>query len=419
MPIRSLGTAILVALAAAAPVSAQVRVNPTGVNVNAQGATTVFLSYGGLAGYEAVDAFWCGALTPASPDVGLRCDAGTIFGQLPLRYDRSTVSGTNALTDIMTIPHSVTRRAYQAAEAGAPSAFYYVRRFRSLTGGRDQYVAVTCRMTDGGARSPLSLTDVRLSFLPETPVLHVAAGEPLPAIEAAITYTGTGRLTGRWEIVLPGEDLPTTDDLLTEATLPPEQRGTQRRYRQLERFNEFLPPTGRVVVPGPKWLPTSADGVYHVLLRIEVSSEKEGNSDLTAAGAGQGIVAAGAVAGFPMPMLRYVVGSGLVSESASTSRETLPLLAPAPQTALDRTRATAFSWETLAQAALYRIEFQTEDGTVLLSALVPGELASYAAPPLLAERAAGRTIRWRVVATDAAGRELARSAWRAHGWQSQ
>ncbi|MBK6490075.1 MAG: hypothetical protein IPF98_25155 [Gemmatimonadetes bacterium] len=32
-------------------VAAQVRVNPTGVNVNTQGSTTVFLTYGGLAGY--------------------------------------------------------------------------------------------------------------------------------------------------------------------------------------------------------------------------------------------------------------------------------------------------------------------------------------------------------------------------------
>ncbi len=417
---RSLGCAALVAALNTAPLIAQIRVNPTGVNVNAQGATTVFLTYGGLAGYEAVEAFWCGALVSASPAVGQRCDPATIFGQLPLRYERAVASAASALTDIMTIPASVTRRAYQAAEAGAPSAFYYVRRFRSLTGGRDQYVAVTCRMTGGGARSPLSLTDVRLSFLPETPVLHVAAGEPMPTIEAAITYTGTGRLTGRWEIVLPGEDLPTVDDLLTEATLPPEQRGTQRRYRQLSRFNVFLPPTGRVVLPGPdpSRLSTTLDGVYYVLLRIEVSSEKEGNSDLSAAGAGQGVVPGGAVAGFPMPTLRYVVGSGLVIEPSRTTRETLPLLAPAPNALLDRSRALIFTWQTVPQAALFRIEIQTVEGTALLSALVPGELDGYQAPSWLAERAAGRAIRWRVIVTDPAGRELSRSAWREHAWGS-
>jgi hypothetical protein len=401
------------------PLPAQIRVNPTGVNVNVQGATTVFLTFGGVAGHEGVEAFWCGELIPASPAIGLRCDPATLFGSLPLRYDRSAASGINALTDIMTIPPSVTRRAYQAAEAGAGSAFYYVRRFRSLTGGPDQFVAVTCRLTGGGARSPLSLTDVRLAFLPEVPVLQVAPGQPMPTIEASLTYTGTGRLTGRWEIVLPGEELPTPEDLLTEATLPLERRGTQRRYTQLSRFNEFLPPTGTATLagPDPSRLPTTTDGVYYVLLRIEVSSEKEGNSDLGAVGAGQGVVAGGAVAGFPMPVLRYVVGSGLVIEpGGQNARETVTLLAPSPNALLDSTASTTFTWRGLAQAALYRIELETEAGERLLSALVPGEVAGYRAPSWLVERAASRALRWRVVATDAAGRELGKSAWRRQEW---
>jgi hypothetical protein len=415
---RLIGNATLVASIAASPAAAQIRVNPTGVNVNTQGATTVFLTFGGLSGYEAAEAFWCGALIPATPAIGLRCDPSTLFGQLPLRYDRSGASGFSALTDIMTIPPSVTRRAYQAAEEGEPSAFYYVRRFRSLSGAPDQYVAVTCRMAGGGARSPLSLTDVRVTFLPEIPVLHVTPDEPMPSIEAAITYTGTGRLTGRWEVVLPGEELPTVEDLLTEATMPLERRGTQRHYTQLSRFNIFLPPTGRMTLPGPEpsRLPTTADGVYYVLLRIEVSSEKEGNSDLGAVGAGQGVIPGGAVAGFPMPVLRYVVGSGEAIDPVNTARETLLLLSPSADAPLDRATATTFTWQTLAQAALYRIEIETEDGAPLLSALVQGEVGAYRAPPLLAERAAGRAIRWRVVATDAAGRELARSAWRRHVW---
>ena len=54
-------------------VSAQVRVNPTGVNVNTQGATTVFLTYGGLRNQIPIEAFWCGALIPAAPARGSRC----------------------------------------------------------------------------------------------------------------------------------------------------------------------------------------------------------------------------------------------------------------------------------------------------------------------------------------------------------
>jgi hypothetical protein len=409
---RPLSIAVLLLIPAAAA-RAQVRVNPTGVNVNAQGATTVFLTFGGLAGFEPAEAFWCGELVPAAPAVGLRCAPGTIFGQLPIRYDRSTGSGSNGLTDIMTIPPSVTRRAYQAAEAGSNSAFYYVRRFRSLVGAADQYVAVTCRMTGGGARTPLSLTDVRLGFVPEVPVLQVAQGSVPPEIVARITYTGTGRLAGRWEIALPGEELPTVEDLLTEATLPVERRGTQRRYTQLARFNLFLPPTGRIELPGPdpSRLPTSADGVYYLLLRIEASSEKEGDSNLEAVGAGQGVVPGGAVAGFPMPVLRYVVGSGQ-ELAAIESDHGIRLLTPAAESTAVDLSALTFTWVGLGQAAEYRVEIESPDGTAVLSALLPNAVAGYRAPPWLGERVKDGRLRWRVAATDARGRVIGRSEWR-------
>lgn len=397
------------------PAAAQVRVHPTGVNVNAQGATTVFLTFGGIVGYEATEAFWCGELIPASPANGLRCDPATIFGQLPIRYDRSGASGIDAMTDIMTIPPSVSRRAYQAAETGAASQFFYVRRFRNVAGGPDQYVAVTCRLTGGGARTPLSLTDVRLSFVPATPVLQIAPGEPPPAIEATVAFTGTGRLAGRWEVVLPGEELPTADDLLTEATLPLERRGTQRRYTQISRFNVFLPPVGRIELPGPDpdRLPTTTDGVYYLLLRVEATTDKEGDSDLAAVGAGDGIVPGGAVAGFPMPVLRYVVGSGqLVPATTDASGNAVQLIAPAPDAPFDPAVPPIFTWRSSIQASLYTIEFETEDGEALLSALVPAEIAGYRVPSWFTDRLSGRSFRWRVRATDAAGRELGRSPWR-------
>jgi hypothetical protein len=45
------------------PVAAtgQIRVHPPGVNVNTHGATTVFLTFGGLRSDQTpVEAFWCG-----------------------------------------------------------------------------------------------------------------------------------------------------------------------------------------------------------------------------------------------------------------------------------------------------------------------------------------------------------------------
>ena len=146
----------------ASGVGAQIRVNPTGVNVNTQGATTAFLTFGGLRNQVAVEAFWCGELVSAAPSRGFRCDPTTLFGRLPIRYDLSRGQGA-AFTDIMSIPPSISRRAYQEAQRGKKSSFFYVRRFVSTIGGPDEYVAVTCRLAGGGARVPFSLTSWRVT----------------------------------------------------------------------------------------------------------------------------------------------------------------------------------------------------------------------------------------------------------------
>jgi hypothetical protein len=396
---------------------AQIRVNPTGVNVNAQGATSVFLAFGGLGpSYVAAEGMWCGALLPAAPDVGAKCAPNTIFGRLPARYDLSR-AGAGSFTDVMSIPASVTRRAYQAAVAGDNSAFFYVRRFVSTAGGRDQYVAVTCRMAGGGARVPLSLTDVRVAFEVEAPVLFIAAGTVPPPLSAEITYTGTGRLIGRWEIVQPGDELPDARDRLTEAALPPGERGMQRRYAPLERFNVFLPPTGKYTLPGPdaSRLPTRLEGSYQVLLRIEASDDKEGDSNLASAGAGAGVVHSGAVAGFPMPMLRYVVGTGGSELSAIRSPNAIRLLLPRENVRMDAERAVDFSWTEVTSAVLYELQVETRDGQSLLSAVLPRGSPRYSAPPWLAERAGGKPLRWRVIALDAGGSAVVRSVWRPLG----
>jgi hypothetical protein len=413
----SLALAGSVALMLALPAGAagQINVHPTGVNVNTQGATTVFLTFGGLSGYEPLEGVWCGALVPAAPDIGFRCDPNTIFGRLPLRLDRSRSSATDGFTDIMSIPPSVSRRAYQAAAAGQPSSFYYVRRFRNPGGGPDQYVPVTCRLAGGGARVPFALTDVRIHFDVETPILYVQPGEPLPPLQAEISYNGSGTLQGRWEVVLPGEELPTATDLLTEATLPEEERAMQRRYRQIERFHHFLPPTGRFVLrgPDPSRLPTDVEGVYLILLRVEATADKEGDSSLDAAGAGSGLVHTGGVAGFPLPALRYVIGSGGSELATVRSARGITMLRPASDAALAVGSTIEFSWLELVRGDFYRVDLETEDGIQLHSAIVPSGLGIYRAPPWLSEASSDvRRLRWRVSALDVSGRQLAASDWR-------
>lgn len=409
---RHLWCALLAApLVTVVPAHAQISRHPTGVNVNAMGATTVFVSFGNLDGRVPADALWCGALVPAAPDIGDRCDPATLFGSLPTRYDLARPSGNNGLTDIMSIPASVARRAYQAAARGESSEFYYVRRFIDPAGGPDEYVAVTCRMTDGGARAPFALTDVRLAFASEEPVVAVRAGERVPPVTVAIKFNGTGRLRGRWEIVRPGEDPPTKEDLLPEASLPLELRVSQRRFTEIERFDVFVPPVGEFTLagPDPAKLPSAASGEYLLLLRIEPSDDKEGDSDLAAALAGNGLVHTGGVAGFFIPPLRYTVGSvNAVGVAAAGFRQ----LQPAPGARLDPAARMEFRWAGNSGALFHRIEIGRADGSIVLEAILPGGEDVYRAPTWLRERVAGRPFRWRVVSLGTGGRTTAVTPWR-------
>lgn len=400
----------------AGPALAQIRVNPTGVNVNAGGATVIFLTYGGLQDYVPAEAVWCGELMPADPDFGQRCDPSTVFGHLPLRHHLSTFSGTGGFTDIMTIPPSVSRRAYQSARAGADSRFFYVRRFvHPFSAAPDVYVAVTCRLAGGGARVPFALLDVALSFDAEAPVFSVKQGNEMPPLNAEISYNGTGQLRGRWEIVRPGEEPPTARDLLTEATLPIEERGLQRRYTEIERFSLFLPPSSgaRFVLPGPDpaRLPTDVEGMYQVLLRIEAADDKEGDTDLSAVGAGAGVVHTGAVAGFPIPPLRYFVGGAASIPNAPIAAGLYTIL-PDDEFVLRAASPLDFAWTDVPHAALYRLEIDNARRERVLEAILPAGLSTYRAPSWLHERADGGELRWRVAALGTGGRELAHTAWR-------
>ena len=154
--------------------------------------------------------------------------------------------------------HVDPRRRWRAARTrrrprAATSSFFYVRRFRSLIGGPDEYVAVTCRMTGGGARTPLSLTDVRLGFGVDAPVLQLARASSRRRFGAEIGYNGTGRLRGRWEVVAArARSCPRPTDLLTEATLP--ARGA-RHAAPLHRAGPLqrVPPAHRQPRPaGPR-----------------------------------------------------------------------------------------------------------------------------------------------------------------------
>ena len=388
------------------PAAAQaIRVNPTGVNVNSQNPTTVFLTFGQIpAGYIPAEAVWCGELVPATPPAqGLQCRPDTIYGALPSRYDRKQLSSSGGLTDIMAIPASVARRAYFAAARGASAGFFYVRRFISTNGDPDQYVNVTCRMTGGGARVPFALTNVEIKNGTKELILFVKSGERLPSIAAEIQYNGTGRLKGRWEIVQPGEEPPAEQDLLTEATLPMEDRGKQKNYTEVARFNHFLPPAGKFTLPleiSEGRFPIVAEGQYILLLRIEATDDKESDSDLRALGVGNGVVHSGAVAAFPMPMLKFFV----TGKSASLNWESDSLILPTVNSLIEANQAIVFSWRELPEALVYRVEVLNEQNNRVFSALLNAPVSSYRAPSWFYNRfGSTQNLVWRITALNARG----------------
>lgn len=289
-----------------------------------------------------------------------------------------------------------------------------MRQFTGGVGG-DKFVVVTCRMGGGGARSPLALLDVRLAFHTangDTPVLAVARGAPLPRFSAAVIYNGSGTLKGRWEVAMPGDPDPSERDLLTEATLPIEQRALQRRYTLIERFDLFLTPDGRTMIngPDPRRMPVQADGPYRVLLRIEASNDKEGDSNT---GGGR-VVRSGGVAGFPMPTLRYFVGSAQtlsrLGDAAKSASGGLALVLPVDGAMVPASARMLVSWIEIPNVALYRVEFMAGSETVF-SALVRPGAGQYDAPSFLRERPE-KALKWRVLSLARTGEVIAQSGFR-------
>ncbi len=382
-----------------------ITVAPDHATVYSQGATSVFLTFSNAANRRPVSGTFCGDIVPAAPDIGFKCDPATVYGSLPVRYDQSRTSAVTGYTDVMSVPPSVARRAYQDAVAGK-GTFFYVRRFVRTDGpGPDEYVVVTLRLSGNGAATSFSLTSVRLLWDEgRKTVPFVKSDEPLPSITAEISYTGTGRLVGRWEIVKPGDSPPTATDLLPEAALPPEERGRQRRFTQLSRFNVQLPPGGRYSLPGPEnWrVNKSLVGGYQLLLRIEAVPDP-GNP--------VNAVPAGATAGFSLPTLKYFVSAGDAPPPADVlSNEPVEwTLFPENQAVVPAASELAFKWSATDRAKYYRLTITDGAGKAVHSAMLPAGRLEYRAPSWLGERTPDGNLKWKVQAFGEGNRLLSES----------
>jgi hypothetical protein len=385
------------------PGFAQVTVSPDNITAYSQGSTSAYLTFSNVVDLQPAEATWCGELISAAPDIGFKCDPATVFGVLPARYDQSRLVGSR-YTDIMSITPTVARRAYTDAVQGNDSRFFYVKHFVSTNGGQSQFIPVTIRLSGNGAGVPFSLTAVKLQWQDgEKLVPFIKTDEKLPKITAEIRYTGTGRLKGRWEIVKPGEELPDRRDLLSEAALPIEERGTQRRYTLLSRFNVNLPPGGRYVLPGPEnWrIDKSIEGMYLLLFRVEASDAPNSASNI-----GGDTIATGGVAGFPMPTLRYYVGN-----SSSTGIQQITKTTLTDDEFVNQQLPIVLRWKVVADAKLYRLEIEDEENKKVFSAVLLPTKREYQLPSFVRRLVAAKQLRWRVVAIDNAGATLEESTF--------
>lgn len=375
---------------------AQVAVSPSSVTAYSQGATSVYLTFSNVVNLTPVESVWCGSIISAAPSIGFKCDPTTIFGSLPARYNQAKLIN-NRYTDIMSITPTVARRAYTDAVKGNNSQFYYVRHFISTVGGLDEYVPVTIRLSGNGAGVPFSLTAVKLQWQDGVKVVpFIKPDEELPKITAEIKYTGTGRLVGRWEIVKPGEALPERRDLLSEAALPPEERGTQKRYTLLNRFNVNLPPGGKYTIPGPEnWrIDKTIEGMYILLFRVEASDAGNSVSNTSA-----GVISNGAVAGFQMPTLRYYVGN-------ASNVDVNQITNVAIEGETDEVAPIILTWKPVAETKIYRLEIEDEDGKKVFSAVVLPINRTYQLPSFIQALTTSKQLKWSVSAIGADGKEL-------------
>ena len=136
-------------------------------------------------------------------------------------------------------------------------------------------------------------------------------------------------------------------------------------------------------------LSRQVEGQYLLLLRIEASDDKEADSDLAVLGVGSGAVHAAGVAGFPMPVLRYVVGG----RNAAANAGALEQLQPPDGAEVAASDAVDLVWAPGAAAAYYRVTIES-NAVVIHQALVPAATGSYRVPPFVFDKVSGGSMRW-------------------------
>ncbi|MES2978889.1 MAG: hypothetical protein V4731_10735 [Pseudomonadota bacterium] len=304
------------------------------------------------------------------------------------------VGGRSRASETVAFPEAFARLSSALARASGNSSLYFVRQFQN-----GNFAVVQLQALGSSLADPLTLTDVRMFFRTgrgRQPTVTLSPGEAVPPSIAEIDYTGSGTLRGRWEVVEPGLPAPSPSDLVPEASVVRSERGMQRRYRLVERFEYSLGPTGRFELPGPDpaRLPVRLNGGYFLLLRIEA----------VPAGNRSGASAEDGAAAFSMPVLVYQVGTGIDGSTALASRFVNLIDPPAGS-------APAIAWRPIPEARSWRVELANDAGVIVGSKFLRAGETSYRLGGALARQTRGKAIKWRVQAFDAGRKPIGRSDW--------
>jgi hypothetical protein len=222
----------------------------------------------------------------------------------------------------------------------------------TLAGTGTASVTLAARASGSGG---LTLQNLDLSFDDGSAFRAVGAGEALAA-RASVTTSGRGVIKGKWEIA-----------------------GPQGGFRTLRRVSVTAGGPKRTLLESSK-LPTDQPGSFR--LRFIVDGDGEGFGD---------------------PVISYTVGSG-------NGVDAVTLTAPAEGAKLaSRTR---FGWEEVSNAARYRIEFLNEADLTPLASVETARNAAAVRSFTLERLATEGPLVWRVLALDADGQIIARSAHR-------
>ena len=249
------------------------------------------------------------------------CNAGTILGT---EYaSRTTVpSGfVNGFDAAVTIPEVVLNRVQQRIRSNPTNALFFVV-FQlipaagvNLGNGANVpfFVQINFRFLGGSSGGKaLTITEIKLVAQepgrPEVRNTIIDEGNrETGEFCLEIWYTGTGQVQGWWQLWTNNHPPITDIDLMTEASLPENQRRLQRDFLKIRRIREYFGPSGYIKLTLPySAIPEHIRGLALLLPRFLATRSRRSQLLDTNALVGNRSVDAGATFGGKLPTHRVL-----------------------------------------------------------------------------------------------------------------